>query len=240
MTFPVTNHEYTIGNTTFEGALVSKGVDRPQPVVLVFHGWEGRSDAQVEIAKKLAASGYAAFACDLFGKGVRGEITGDNSALIAPLLQDRVLLRERLLGTVSFVGTLRGVDAQRVAAIGFCFGGLCALDLARAGTDVRGVASFHGVLGRPESLPIMPIQASVIVFHGWEDPMAPPKDVVALGHELTSAKADWQIHAYGNTMHAFMAVGVDRPQAGLQYNARSAKRAWTALEAFLVEAFASP
>ena len=113
------------------------------------------------------------------------------------------------------------------------------MDLARAGEDVRGVASFHGVLNRPESLPIVPIQASVIVFHGWDDPMAPPNDVVALGHELTTARADWQVHAYGDTMHAFMAVGVDRPEAGLQYNARSAKRAWTALETFLEECFAS-
>ena len=239
MTLTMSEHEYTIGDTLFEGRFVSADSAGARPVVLVFHGWEGRSDAQVKVAERLAAAGYAAFACDLFGKGVRGDIAGDNSALIAPLLQDRELLRERLLGNVAFVRTLRGVDAQRVAAIGFCFGGLCALDLARAGTDVRAVASFHGVLGRPERLPIVPIQASILVLHGWLDPLAIPTDVTALGHELSSANADWQIHAYGNTMHAFMAVGVERPEAGLQYNARSAKRAWAALEAFLTETLAA-
>jgi dienelactone hydrolase len=109
--------------------------------------------------------------------------------------------------------------------------------LARSGLDVRAVASFHGLFGRPEGQPIIPMKAKVIAFHGWDDPMVPPEDVVALGKELTQAGADWQIHAYGNTMHAFMAVGANRPEAGIQYNERAARRAWASLALFLTEVF---
>ena len=95
----------------------------------------------------------------------------DNSHLIAPFLQDRAMLRARLLDTVEVVKSLPEVDPNKVAAIGFCFGGLCVLDLARAGADVRAVASFHGLFGKPEGLPTAPIKAKVVAFHGWDDPM---------------------------------------------------------------------
>ncbi len=238
MAITTRNLDYEINGKTFDGAVVfDDSQTERQPAVLVFHGWEGRSDAQVECASTLAKLGYIGFACDLFGKGIRGDVTGDNSALIAPFLGDRSMLRERLLGTVEAVRSLPEVKPDNVAAIGFCFGGLCVLDLARSGSDVRGVASFHGLFSKPEGLPPAPIKAKVVAFHGWDDPMVPPADVVALGKELTEAGADWQIHAYGGTMHAFMAVGANRPEVGIQYNERSAKRAWTSLVAFLAEAF---
>ena len=137
-------------------------------------------------------------------------MTGDNSGLLAPFLQDRAMLRTRLVDTVRVVQTLPEVDPKRVAAIGFCFGGLCVLDLARSGLEIRAVASFHGLFGKADGLP------RVIAFHGWDDPMVPPSDVVALSTELTEAGADWQIHVYGHTMHGFMAEGVNRPEAGIQ------------------------
>ena len=147
------------------------------------------------------------------------------------------MLRTRLVDTVRVVQTLPEVDPKRVAAIGFCFGGLCVLDLARSGLEIRAVASFHGLFGKADGLPTAPIKARVIAFHGWDDPMVPPSDVVALSTELTEAEAGWQIHAYGHTMHGFMAEGANRPEAGIQYNARSARRAWESLVAFLAEAF---
>jgi dienelactone hydrolase len=230
--------EYAVEGQAFDGALAyDDAQESKRPAVMVLHGWEGRSEGQMKIARALAALGYVGVACDLFGKGVRGDLSGDNSGLIAPFLRDRAMLRARLVGTVDVVRMLPEVDPQKLAAIGFCFGGLCVLDLARSGLDVRAVASFHGTLGRPAGLPIHPIKARIAAFHGWDDPMAPPADVVALGHELTEAHADWQIHAYGGTMHAFMAVGANRPEAGIQYNERSAKRAWGSLVSFLNEAF---
>ena len=230
--------DYDINGMTFEGAMVfDDALAGALPVVMVCHGWEGRSDAQVECARALASLGYIGFACDMFGKGIRGDVTGDNSALIAPFLHDRAMLRERLVWTLKAVRSLPEVDPNKVAAIGFCFGGLCVLDLARSGADVRGVASFHGLFGKPEGLSTAPIKAKVVAYHGWDDPMVPPADVVALGQELTESGADWQIHAYGGTMHAFMVVGANRPEAGIQYNERSAKRAWASLVGFLAEAF---
>jgi dienelactone hydrolase len=230
--------EYTQGDTLFEGvlALDSRRAGK-RPAVLVFHGWEGRSEAQLDFAKKLTEWGYAGFACDLYGKGLRGTTREECQALMTPLVADRASLRGRILKTVETVRGLPEVDATRIAAIGFCFGGLCVLDLARTGADVRGVASFHGLLGAPKDIPETDVQAKVIVFHGWDDPMVPPEDVVTLGRELTRCKADWQVHAYGGAMHAFMAPFANDPAFGIQYNEKAARRAWTSLAPFLAECF---
>jgi dienelactone hydrolase len=230
--------EYEVDGTVFDGAIViDDSTADALPAVMVIHGWEGRSDGQVEFARALAQLGYLGFACDIFGKGIRGNPAGDNSALIAPFLEDRAMLRKRLVGTVEVVRALPEVNPNKIAAVGFCFGGLCVLDLARSGADVRGVASFHGLFGKPEGLATEAIKAKVVAYHGWDDPMVPPSAVTALGSELTEAKADWQIHAYGGTMHAFMVPGANRPEVGIQYNERSAKRAWGSMKTFLAEVF---
>ncbi|EPX56278.1 dienelactone hydrolase family protein [Cystobacter fuscus DSM 2262] len=232
--------EYTHGDKAFEGVLAfDSGREGKRPAVLVFHGWEGRSEAQLDFAKKLTDWGYAGFACDLYGKGLRGTTPDECRALMTPLVADRATLRDRILKTVETVRSLSEVDATRVAAIGFCFGGLCVLDLARTGADVRGVASFHGLLGRPDDLAETEIKAKVMVFHGWDDPMALPEDVVALGRELTRCKADWQVHAYGGTMHAFMAPFANDPASGILYSEKASRRAWTSLAPFLAEVFFS-
>jgi dienelactone hydrolase len=177
------------------------------------------------------------FAADLYGKGVVGADSGECQKLMMPFMQNRVMLQDRLLRIVEVVKSLQEVESGRIAAIGFCFGGLCALDLARTGVDVRGVASFHGVLNSPGNTTGNTIKAKVIVFHGWDDPFAPPEDLVALGRELSDGDADWQIHAYGKTMHAFMARGANNPAAGIMYNEVSARRALASLKAFLSEVF---
>jgi dienelactone hydrolase len=156
-------------------------------------------------------------------------------------LHDRRALRRRLQQLVDVVANLHGTDPDLVAALGFCFGGLCVLDLARIGAPVRAVASFHGVLTGPEQddePPGDPLAAKVIVFHGWDDPFAPPEGVTALGRELTGRGVDWQLHAYGLTMHSFMATAANNPEAGILYNETSARRAWRVFEDFLAEAFA--
>jgi len=244
MPLTVQPQEYKIDGKTFDGALIrddAPGDERKPkalPCVLIFHGWEGRSDGQVEFGERLARLGYAAFACDLFGKGIRGDMAKDNSLLIAPFLEDRKMLRERLLANVATVRKLPGVRPDRIAAIGFCFGGLCVLDLARAGSDVRAVVSFHGLFGPPQGLEKRPIQAKICAFHGWDDPMVPPAQVQALGAELTAAGADWQLHAFGRTKHAFMVQDANRPEAGIQYDERAAQRAWKGAALFLEEALA--
>jgi dienelactone hydrolase len=152
-----------------------------------------------------------------------------------PFLEDRAMLADRLSAVVSAVAGLPEVNPSRIAAIGFCFGGLCMLDIARTGLPVTGVASFHGVLAPPSGWTPREINCKVAVYHGWEDPFAKPNAVIALAAELTESGADWQIQAFGQTQHSFMAEQANRPDLGIAYNARSAERAWSGLRRFLAE-----
>lgn len=228
--------DYAHDGTPLQGLLVwDETREGPLPAVMIAHAWAGRSEFDAAKARALAAQGYAAFALDMYGAGVLGSGPEENAALMKPLLDDRATLQARQLAALATVRAQDVVDPERVAAIGFCFGGLCVLDLARTGADVRGVASFHGLLGRPDNLQGTPIRASVLVLHGHDDPMAPVEDVVALEQELTGAGADWQIHAYGNTMHSFTNPNANDPGFGTVYNETADRRSWTTLLAFLGE-----
>ena len=152
---------------------------------------------------------------------------------------DRALLRDRLATSLSVLKAQAEVDAARTAAIGFCFGGKCVLDMARAGLDVRGGVSFHGVYDRPDYANVSPIVAKLLVCHGWDDPLGPPDAVVALAQELSEGKADWQIHAYGNAGHAFTDQSRrDSAVPGVAYEERADRRSWQAMRDFLAELFA--
>ena len=237
MTTATRHVEYRHDELTFDGVLaLADSKDEKRPTVLVFHGVEGRSDTQVEFAKSVTEWGYHGLAVDLFGQHATAADSERYQELMTAFLNDRGTLRERLLHVFDVARSVPEVDSDRLAAIGFCFGGLCALDLARTGAAVQGVASFHGILTAPSGTTNDEITAKVISFHGWDDPFAPPEDVTAFGREFSERGADWQVHAYGATMHAFMAPWADNPDAGIQYNKRSAQRAWASLKAFLDEA----
>ena len=221
----------------FEHMLVTEASE-PRPAVLIFPTILGRSGLELGFARRLARNGYAVLVADLYGREHIGKPREECRALMTALLGDRAALGARLLTVLEAARAQREVDAARVAAIGFCFGGLCALDLARSGADLAGVASFHGLLKPPPDPAAARIGAKVIVFHGWDDPLAPPEDVAALAAELTERGADWQIHAYGNTAHAFTNPNAADPAAGLRYDERAARRAWVSCHAFLEECFA--
>src|SRR5690606_12960269 len=126
---------------------------------------------------------------------------------------------------------------SRMAAIGFCFGGLCALDLARRGAPLRGVVSFHGLLNAPPPVAAT-VRARVLALHGYDDPMAPPEAAVAFAREMTERGADWQLHAYGHTRHAFTNPHAADHELGLVFNERAATRSWRSMGAFLDECLA--
>lgn len=232
--------EHTLDGETFENLFVfDEAKQGKRPTVLVFHAWEGRSADQEKFARQLTAWGYAAMAVDLYGKGKHGSNPQECQALMMPLVQDRAMLRKRLLKAVDVARSVAEADGAQLGAIGFCFGGLCALDLARAGAGLKGVASFHGALAPNNLTNANPIATKVIAFHGWDDPFAKPDQVVSFNQEMTDARADWQFVAYGGTQHAFMNEGANMPQMGLLYDARAAGRAWKALRLFLAEAFES-
>lgn len=209
------------------------------PTVLVLHGMEGRSDTQLEFARRLTDWGYQAIAVDLFGEDVSRGGMESTTAAMTGFVADRAALARRLTAVWQTLTAAPQVDAGRVAAIGFCFGGLCVLDLARAGHPLAGVASFHGLLTAPPGEGASHVTAKVMVLHGWDDPYAPPDDVVALGREFSGRGIDWQLHAYGDTMHAFMAPWADDPARGVLYSESAAARAWMSLGHFLGECFGS-
>lgn len=226
--------DYKIAGKTYQAFVAHN--DKPAPGVLVIHAWAGRSDFENEKAIALAELGYTGIAIDLYGKGVLGTSTEENEALMTPLVADRPALQCRLHGNIEFAKGLELVDSGKMAAIGFCFGGLCALDIARSNGSVGGVVSFHGLLGAPENTNDN-ITPKILALHGWDDPMAPPADVEAFGTEMTKAKADWQLHAYGGTMHAFTNPAANDPGFGTVYNKIADDRSWLAMRNFLSALF---
>jgi len=236
MSMHTETHHYRDGDVALE-AFVARDPARsgPRPAVLVAHAWGGRDDFACAKAQALAELGYVGFALDMYGPGVLGADREQNAALMAPFLDDRAMLQRRMLAALEAARGLDGVDAERIAAIGFCFGGLCVLDLARSGADLRGVVSFHGLLSPPGNTLGTPIRSKVLVLHGYDDPMAPPEHATALAGELSGAGADWQIHAYGSTLHAFTNPQANDRQFGTVYDAAADRRSWRAARDFLGE-----
>lgn len=214
-----------------------EAVSGPRPGVLVSHAWGGRSEFEDRKAERLAELGYVGFALDVYGKGIRGSSPEENSALMTPLIEDRATLQARMKLALAELRGFSHVDPDKTAAIGFCFGGLCVLDLARTGADVRGVVSFHGLLGLPGNLDSVSVSAKALVLHGWQDPLAPPDQVLAFAEDMDARGADWQLHAYGTSMHAFTNPVANDPDNGLLFDATAEHRSWDSMQLFLNEVF---
>ena len=207
----------------------------PRPAVLVAHTIQGRGEFVAGRATALAHMGYAALAVDVYGGGFFTTDHDEGRGKMVPLLQNRPELQARLHAHVEIAKALPEADENRIAAIGYCFGGLCTLDIARTRDDVLGVASLHGNLTPPGNTDDRKISASILIMHGDADPLVPPEQVDTAREELTRAGADWQIHIYGHTLHAFTAPGTDVPERGLKYNEAAARRSWKSLQDFLTE-----
>lgn len=228
---------YTDRGTELEGFLAYDPKLQNRPGVILCHAWRGRDDFVCEKATEIASWGYTAFALDLYGKGVLGTTKEENEALMTPFMKDRAMLLSRLQLSLKAFQNQNIADNTKIAVMGFCFGGLCALDFARGGSDIKGAISVHGLLTAPEKTSPSTIKAKVLALHGHDDPMVPPKDVTAFETEMTSRKADWQIHMYGNTMHAFTNPIANDPAFGTVYNPVAAKRAWQAIRNFFADCF---
>jgi dienelactone hydrolase len=236
MALKTENIVYQDDNVILEGYLALPEKLAPKnPAVLVVHDWSGRNEFAVKKAEKLAELGYIAFAVDMYGKDKRGQTKEEKSALMQPLMADRLLLQKRILAAFTTVKKLANVDTNRIGAIGFCFGGLCALDLARSGAEVKAVVSFHGLLHAPENIPSHSIKANILALHGYDDPMGTPETVIAFCNEMTLAKANWQLDMYGNTVHAFTNPQANDPDFGTVYNKQADNRSWIAMQEFFKE-----
>ncbi|MFP2928554.1 dienelactone hydrolase family protein [Pyxidicoccus sp. 3LG] len=229
--------DYAEGDTVCEGYVAHDTAREGRlPCVLLAHAWDGQNDFFRAMAERLAGQGYLAFALDVYGKGVRGGMLDDNSHLMRPFMEDRALLRRRLLAALDAARRHPRVDPERIAVLGYCFGGLCALDLARsAPPGLRGAVSVHGVLHPPNLGPQAQMTTRVLILHGWEDPTGKPADVLAVTRELTEAGAGWELQAYGHAMHAFTFAGANAPELGIRYDATADRRSALAMRTFLEE-----
>lgn len=230
---------YLDGDLVLEGFFAfDDSVQGPRPTVLINHTWRGRDSFVEDKARELAKLGYLGFAVDMYGKGILGNSPEENGRLMQPFIDDRALLQQRIKAALATVRLMPWADNGNIAAIGFCFGGLCVLDLARTGADIKGVVSFHGLLGAPDNISGQAIKAKVLALHGHDDPMGPPEQVLAFEQEMTAARADWQVHVYGNTVHAFTNPLANMPEFGMVYQANADRRSWVAMRHFLEEVFA--
>jgi len=231
--------EYKDGNTVLEGYLTyDESVSGPRPVVLVAHDWTGRRDFATSKADEMAKLGYVGFALDMYGKGVFGK-DGDaeyNASLMNPLAGDRSALRARMNAAVDAVRGLEVVDSSRIGAMGYCFGGMCVIELARSGSDALGVISIHGIFS-PGDIDNESITSKILCLHGQDDPMVPPEQVLDFENEMSAAGADWQVHAYGGTVHAFTNPAANDPAFGTVYNPVADRRASRSIENFFNEIF---
>ncbi len=213
----------------FDDAIQSK-----RPLVLVAHDWSGRNEFAENNADRMAKLGYVGFALDMFGKGRLGKTTEEKMALMQPVASNRELLQRRMIAAFDCARQLEQVDAERVAALGFCFGGMCVLDLARSGVDIAGVVSAHGLF-TPPSFKNKTIKAKVLALHGQDDPMVNQDQVMVFEAEMTEANVDWQLHVFGKTKHAFMNPLANDSALGTVYNERAAHRSWIMIETFFTE-----
>jgi dienelactone hydrolase len=220
-----------------ESVFVGRRDGQGRPAVILIPTVMGVTQLELGFARQLVELGYNSVVADLFGKEFRDAPRDTMFAEMTRLRSDRAALRRRLQHVLELAKSLDEVRSDEVVVAGYCFGGQCALDLARSGADIAAAVSFHGLFD-PPGLPPEKIRAKVVAFHGWDDPMVPPEMVVALGKELTEAGADWQIHAYGHVGHGFTNPHASQLQIeGVAYNELAAERSWTSFVNLLEELF---
>lgn len=231
---------YKQGDTKLVGYLAyDDTLKGARPAVLVIHEWWGLNDYAKRRTEQLASLGYIAFAADIYGNGIVARDPQEAGALAGKFRGgDRKLLRERAIAALQVLRVHPLADKQRMAAIGYCFGGTTVLELARSGAALAGVVSFHGGLDTPNPDDARNIKAMVLVLHGADDPNVPAPQVLAFQEEMRKAKVDWQMVSYGGAVHSFTnpASGSD-PSRGVAYNEQADKRSWEHMKVFFAEIF---
>jgi len=222
--------EYKQGDTVLEGYLAYDDAKTKAPAVLIVHDWMGVGSYVKKRAEQLAKLGYVAFAADIYGKGVRPKNAKEAAATADIYKKDRALMRARAHAALDELKKTKPADPAKVAVIGYCFGGTTALELARSGADSAAVVSFHGGLNTPTPADAKNIKGKVLALHGAEDPFVPAEEVLAFEKEMKDGNVDYQLIAYGNTVHSFTnpEAGKDK-STGQAFNSVSDRRSWTAM-----------
>jgi dienelactone hydrolase len=231
--------DYQQGGTTLEGYLAYDDSNSgKRPGILIVHQWQGITDYEKMRARMLAEMGYVAFCADIYGKDNRPKTLQEAGALAGKFKGDRQLLRARVNAGLDQLKSNQYVDANQVAAIGYCFGGTTVIELARSGAQLNGVVSFHGGLDSPTPADGRNIRCKMLILAGADDPFQKPADLEAFEKEMRDSKVDWQITFYGGAVHAFTQPSVDALNLpGAKYNESADKRSWQAMKNFFAEIF---
>ena len=234
--------EWTIGDTQFRGVLVyddASGAKRPG--LLMAPNWMGVTDDAVAHATEIAGRDYVVLVADMYGVDVRPDGPQAAAAATTPLRQDRALMRTRAGKALEVLRAQAGtapLDTRRLAAIGFCFGGTVALELARAGADLAGVVSFHGGLSTDQPASAEALTAGVLVLNGAADRAVSAEEIAAFQQEMTAAGADWTFVNLGGAVHCFSEPSANRPP-NCVHDARAAERAFGMMRDYLDGWFAA-
>ncbi|WP_207420760.1 dienelactone hydrolase family protein [Desertivirga brevis] len=229
---------YVEGSAKLKGYLVKpKAAKGKVPGVVVLHAWMGLTNHEKESANKLASLGYIALAADVYGKNESPKSVQDAGKLSGYYKSNREVYRARVKAAIDQL-VKAGADPERIAVIGYCFGGTGALEAARANFPVKGVVSFHGGLDKgPGETP--GIKPKILVLHGADDPYVPKEQIDAFQNEMRAAKADWQMVYYADAVHAFTEPGAGTDKSkGAAYNEAAARRSWEHMKLFFAELFA--
>lgn len=229
--------EYRDGETTLEGRLVfDDATPAPRPGLLMFHAWGGPGAYEQGRAEEFAREGQAVFIADVYGKGVRPETPQARTVEATRYRGDRNLMRQRARAGLETLLAQADIDPEKITAMGFCFGGTVALELARSGAELAGVISVHGGLDTPNPADAANIKGAVLVLHGASDPYVPDSQLQDFRNEMRAAKLDWRIIEYGPAVHAFSDPGAGSdPGRGAAYHEPSARRAMDDARRFLEE-----
>jgi dienelactone hydrolase len=231
--------EYTQDGTALEGYLAyDDAVTGTRPGVLVVQEWWGLNDYIRGRARQLAGLGYVAFAPDIYGKGVRPTTMAEAQKAATTYLNDRALMRARAQAGLDVLRRQSNVNTKQLVAIGYCFGGAVALELARSGADLVATVTFHGILNTPHPEDARNIKGKVLALTGADDPFVPPDQILAFEQEMRNGRVNWQLSIYGGAVHGFTnpANGTD-PSKGIAYNEQADRRSWAEMRMLFDETF---
>lgn len=229
---------YQAGDTTLEGYIAwDASKQGPRPGVIVVHEWWGHNDYARQRARMLAKEGYTALALDMFGDGKQADHPGDAQKLVMEATANAEVAKARFMAAYDLLKKQETVDPSKIAAIGYCFGGGIVLQMARLGTDLDGVASFHGMLSTDAPAKPGVIKAKVLVLHGADDPFIPKEQVETFKKEMEAAGADYTFIEYPGVMHSFTNPAATelgkKFNLPLVYNEDADEKSWAELQRFL-------
>ena len=233
---------YTVDGTKMQSVLVyDSAVKTPRPGLVMAPDWMGMNPNQVALAKQIAGKDYVVLVADVYGVAVRPKTPDEAAAASGNMYKHRSELRARVKAALAQLVAQQGkapLDGKHWGAIGFCFGGAVALDLARTGADIAGVATFHGNLSTDDPAMAKNIKGMVLAMNGADDSFTPESAILGFEKEMRDAGVDWQFVNYGGAVHCFAIPTADNSVKGCNYDAKVAHRAFALMHSFFDEAFA--